>query len=411
MNIFKKIAAVVSAAAMAACCLAVTASAEIDVVTKAKDSVVLVASSDGYYLWTGTGFCIGKTGEDPEYVVTNAHVVCDDSWNVLPQLSVVFSQKANKYVTPDVKYINKDKDICILRLPEPTSERVPIKIADPDTVDVTDTIYALGYPDYGEVDQDNTYDASDIMVTKGIISKRTETSGNLNSTTKVDTFMSDVTISHGNSGGPSINETGAVIGINTAITVNFDQNGSFIVTCDELIRALNSEGIPYEMESKGGLPVAVIIAIAAVVVIGVGVVVIVVLSRKKKAVPVGAPAQAAGGYAAPAPAPVPHVGAAAIVGVSGNFKGSTFVINSGLVVGRNPQKCSVCFPVDTKGVSGVHCEIRMNGASIVLMDCGSSNGTFLGNGQRLQPNVPVAVANGTYFYLGSSEQMFQIKNV
>ena len=142
----------------------------------------------------------------------------------------------------------------------------------------------------------------------------------------------------------------------------------------------------------------IVIIIAAVVVIAV-VVVIVVLSKKKSSAAPYQPTQTT---------PTPANGAV-ITGMKGMLANRSFNINGSIVLGRNPQKCNVCFPVDAKGISGVHCQIRQTGSGYEIMDCGSSNGTFLGNGQKLTPNVPVPIPDGTYFYLGSAEQLFQIK--
>lgn len=95
--------------------------------------------------------------------------------------------------------------------------------------------------------------------------------------------------------------------------------------------------------------------------------------------------------------------------MKGFMANRSFNINGSIVLGRNPQKCTVCYPVDSKGISGVHCQIRQTASGYEIMDRGSSNGTFLGSGERLTPNVPVFIPYGTYFYLGSAEQLFQIK--
>ncbi|MDE7290297.1 MAG: FHA domain-containing protein [Oscillospiraceae bacterium] len=220
-----------------------------------------------------------------------------------------------------------------------------------------------------------------------------------------------------------INSDGAVIGINTWNTGSSESNGGYAVIVDELIPLLNSKGISYTLSTDAAVSdeesvpaeaepqpesanntMIIVIAIIAVVVIIAAVVVIIVVSKSKKQ--------------APAPAPMPQLGAAPAVGRSGGavitgMKGimanRSFNINGSIVLGRNSQKCNVCFPVDSKGISGVHCQIRQANGGYEIMDLGSSNGTFLGSGQKLTPNVPVYIPDGTYFYLGSAEQLFQIK--
>ena len=45
---------------------------------------------------------------------------------------------------------------------------------------------------------------------------------------------------------------------------------------------------------------------------------------------------------------------------------------------------------------------------IQLTDLGSSYGTFVGSGQRLNANSPMTLHRGDTFWLGSKEQMFRI---
>lgn len=414
MKIFKKIAALFTVMCISVSCLCIPASAS--AVSDAADSVVYIeALYPSGKVGGGTGFAVGKSGEQVEYIVTNSHVVSEKG--NFKEIVVYFSAKANKYMIPEVYYIDSVKDICVLKLPEPTSERKPISFCSSKEVSVGDTVYALGYPDYGSTAQDyETMDTSDLMITKGIVSKKTRV--NFTSSVGVDAIMSDVQISYGNSGGPMVNENGAVIGINTYTTADASPiaEGAFAITADDLIKALNAAGATYEMysdapaeesepvsaepEKKDNTLTIVIIAAAAVVVAAVVVVIVVVGGRKNKKTD-NAPAQS--------PAPAAASRTAVIISASGTFNGKQFSVGERIVIGRNPDKCSVCYPVNTNGISGVHCEIRRSGSSYEIMDCGSSYGTFLGSGQKLTPNVPVQITNGTYFYLGNRDEMFQFK--
>ena len=160
---------------------------------------------------------------------------------------------------------------------------------------------------------------------------------------------------------------------------------------------------PAENTSSGGMNVAVTIAAAAFGVLCIVLIVVLVMRNKK-------------GNAAPSPAPaassaVPDTGVshtASITGIKGVMAGRSFHVSGSAVIGRNPEKCSICFPVNTQGISGLHCEIRRNGSGYEIIDRGSSCGTFLGSGQKLAENVPTALPSGMYFYLGSTEQLFQI---
>lgn len=412
MKAIKRITAVLASMVMLFCCISFTAFAEENAVSNAANSVVFIyAEFSGYYA-SGSGFAVGEKDKPVEYIVTNAHVVTDSySGAASNYITVFFNQKANKFMIAEIYYINMTKDICVLKLPEPTTERQALPLGRADDVKAGDTVYALGYPDYGTTGQDyNKYDASDIIVTRGIISKAARMNMALdNSTTDTNTFMTDAAISSGNSGGPMVDENGAVIGINTRVTNKYASetaNSGIAVSVSEFIPALNAAGATYQFYdeiAKGNgnnTLIIVIVIVAAVVVIGAVVAVIVITSRKKSNV-----------KSSQQPVNNDRTNEAVVIGISGRFAGSTFAIDSRVFIGRNPEKCTVCYPVDTKGISGVHCEIRKTSSGFEIVDCGSSNGTYLGNGQKLQPNVPVVIPNGTYFYLASNEQMFQIKNV
>lgn len=428
MKAIKRIAALMAALIMTFCCIGFTSFAASDPIAEASNSVVFIQSQFWAYYSFGSGFAVGEKGKPVEYIVTNAHVVHDDTTGQTSDyVTVYFNVMANKYMVAEVYYLDISKDICVLKLPEPTSERQALPLGKVDDVSTGSTVYALGYPDYGTVGQNyNKFDTSDIVVTKGIISKITRADMSLAdsaSSANTNVFMTDAAISSGNSGGPMINENGALIGINTATTTNAASStahSGFAVTVGELVPALNSAGASYQFAQDIENNTLLIIIIAAAAVIGV-VIVVIATTKNKKTKDNNISAQIQQQIQQQqqqiqhqqVQQPVSNLNSRTVViGISGKFAGSTFALDNRVIIGRNPEKCTICYPVDTKGVSGVHCEIRKNPNGLFeIIDCGSSNGTFLGSGQKLQPNVPVSIPNGTYFYLASTEQMFQIKNV
>lgn len=419
---FRFISALTASVMLAASCMVTTASAE-DAVEDAEQSVVLVASSIGKEY--GSGFAVGKPGENPKYIITNCHVITDDNDRVYDDLTVFFSAAANKFVSAEVVAADTNKDLCVLELPEPTSERKPITLCKSENVSKGDEVFVLGYPAYSLAGKNyNTFDTKDITSAKGSISQKTR----INNSGAIGTnvFMTDTIIDNGNSGGPMINAKGEAIGIAAwGIEMKDDSgnkrtDGGYAIMVDELIPMLNSNNIPYMLSTDASsgngesVPVSgepstptnnntmiiVIAAVAAVVVAGAVTAVIVVSKKKKTAQPISQQIQS--------PAPAPRRGAV-ITGVKGIMSNRDFPINGSVIIGRNSQKCNICFPVDTKGISGTHCQIRQASNGYEIVDLGSSNGTFLGSGQRLTPDVPVIIPDGTYFYLGSAEQLFQIK--
>lgn len=446
-------------------------------------SYIFQDSRDGeyYYLeagstvsFRGSGFAIGNEGEDVQYIVTNAHVVLDDTAEGIRSLDplnatmnvsskkanevlVYFSYGANDFMRAQIYLVDEERDICVLKLPQATDKRKPLIICKSSDIDMDDDFAALGFPADSDLLMDNTsltYDINDVTSTRGAISRQTTDNSGKN------VYQIDVDISPGNSGGPLVNSNGEVVGINTYSITNLNSGHSlnYAVVIDELLSIINRDVVPYTLSSEvsGNAPAEdeteaptqteqeatqvtttqaptadattsaaassntnsdasdnnmtiIIVLIAAVVIVAAAVAVIFVLKNKKSN---NAPVQ----QSAQAPAmnktiPVQsgQSSGAVITGMKGIMANRSFNINGSIVLGRNSQKCNVCFPVDAKGISGVHCQIRQASGGYEIVDLGSSNGTFIGSGQKLTPNVPVSIPDGTYFYLGSAEQLFQIK--
>ena len=98
-----------------------------------------------------------------------------------------------------------------------------------------------------------------------------------------------------------------------------------------------------------------------------------------------------------------------IKGISGQYQGQIIPVNGSIVFGRDPQCCSLLYPVGTDGVSRIHCRLTLEGGKYTLTDLGSSYGTFV-NGTKLQPNVPVLLNNGDTFCLGNPGNSFSVSN-
>ena len=106
----------------------------------------------------------------------------------------------------------------------------------------------------------------------------------------------------------------------------------------------------------------------------------------------------------PSAAPSASINGASLQCVSGHFYGSQFPVKDTVVIGRNPKACSVVLPSDTAGVSGVHCELRLDRSAggVYLTDKNSTYGTFR-NGARLPAGQPVLLRNGDSFTIGDSQ--------
>jgi len=273
-------------------------------------------------------------------------------------------------------------------------------------------------------------------------------------------IQSDAAITHGNSGGPAFNEAGEVIGI---ATFGPEVAGfNFFVPINTAMEFVNSVGAKPESglfnnlwqdaletydagrfeTSKKKLddvlrimpnePDATRLFAAAeagaaqegpvgrlmenttwMIAAGLGglliliLLLVVLMTRRRQPVPVAAPAMAGGAPAGaprvdfqpqPAIAAAPERGYGSIQVTGGSLSGRRFPITkSGLLLGRDSAKCQVAFTEDT--VSGEHAWIVPLDNGVVVIDRGSSNGTYINSVDS--PRVSkVGLQNGDRVFLG-----------
>lgn len=391
------------------------------------DSVVVVYveiyNDDELYGYaTGTGFFVGESGEDPQYLVTNYHVleyyVATGGGDGTSLLRVFFSQDdiEEAYV---VEY-SEEKDLAVLRLSKPTEKRRPLTLEAPTSEMVGSTVYAVGYPSLADSDQvanpNTRFGTEDATVTTGSFSRLLVQSG-----TGREIIQSDTAVHGGNSGGPLVNDAGHVIGINT---FGIESNGTEIETINyalsvnEVIPLLDRNSIAYDLATASNLPLPlpVLLAIGAAVVIAAAVVVILAV-RGRRTAPAPAPA-AAGPAPAPdpvpasMPAPMPAMRQAYVRSSSPQHGGQRFPVGSQpFLIGRDPSSCSLVYRGGTPGVSSRHCSVSYNAdtGEFLLTDLRSTYGTFLENGQRLEPGVPFRLQPGSVFYLGERDNSVRVE--
>ena len=393
---------------------------------------VVALGPDGYY-GLGSGFGVGEVGKETDTFVTNYHVVCDvyqmkdGSYMELPAVSVWILKSSSAWnpglgeldptqcVPCEIIYYSEGgyPDMAVLKAAEPVPGRVALPLqAEEDTLEVGDSIYALGYPGTSDYTEQGIYGekwvagVEDVTLTSGVVSRFTtsETYGN----TRL--IQHDAQINHGNSGGPLLDENGAVVGINTYIfghetMASGNKISSASVRIKYVKEVLDELDIAYDVyaaSSGNGLIIGIVAAVAVI-----GAVVFFVMKSKKKA-PAPAPAPVCSPVTKPAAAPV----AAAVdtrprlQGVSGVFAGQRFSIDGSVRIGRDPARNDLVYPADTQGISGVHCVVMVDGDTIWLKDLGSTYGTFLASGQRLAASEAVRVQIGDKFYLGSEKEVF-----
>ena len=417
-----------------------------NVASEARNGVVRVVmlGPDGYY-YLGSAFGVGKAGQETDTFVTNHHVVniyrYDNSGNrvIYPAVNVWILKNSNAWnpvtgldtsqcISCEVIYSQDGgyPDIAVLKASDPVPGRVALPLQNKeDSLHEADRVYALGYPGSSDILEQGVYGdrwvagVDDVTITSGVVSRFT-TSGAVGNTRLI---QHDAGVNHGNSGGPLIDERGAVVGINTYTfgldAATGDSSSSASVRIKYVKDVLEELDIYYDVyKEKSNTAPIIIGVVAAVAVIAV---VAVVLMRKP-----GAAAAAPGQYGQPAqfgqpgqpqvpgqygqpgqPQAAPVVAGDTglrIQGVAGQFAGRRFAIAGQMRIGRDPARNDLVYPAESQGVSGVHCVLIVNGGQLLMQDLGSTYGTYVG-GNRLAANAPVELRVGDQFSLGSDREI------
>ncbi|MBR6243515.1 MAG: trypsin-like peptidase domain-containing protein [Ruminococcus sp.] len=148
---------------------------------------------------TGTGIIMSEDG----YIITNAHVVYETEYDCgkAIEVSVVFSDETEH----DAKIIAYDTetDLAVLKVDE--TGLTPAEFGNSDELRVGELVIAVGNP--------LGFDLFG-SVTSGIVSAKNR---NISINEKnMSLIQTDAAINAGNSGGPLLNSSGQVIGINSA---------------------------------------------------------------------------------------------------------------------------------------------------------------------------------------------------
>lgn len=378
------------------------------------------------YYATGSAFGVGKAGEPTDVFVTNTHVVQDVFYTEsgatvdAPAVSVwilkndmawnpVTGLDTSQAIPCTVLYASSGMypDYAVLRAGEAPEGRVALPLlADDADVAVGDSVYALGYPGSSDETEEGNYgsslvaDVDDVTVTSGVVSRFSEGSS-LGNTRLI---QHDAQINHGNSGGPLIDESGAVIGINTygigGDASTGDVNSYYSVRISYVRDKLDELGISYDVAGGGSawvfivIGLVIVLAAAAFVLWKKGLIRFALPKlpkRKGKASGMG-------------------LDELRIQCVSGAFAGKRFALSPQVRMGRDPTKNDLVFPDGTQGVSGVHCVLIYDSAagSLYIKDLGSTFGTFVNGGKRLAPSQAMPLKVGDRFSLGSERESFMV---
>ncbi|OYU71192.1 MAG: hypothetical protein CFE28_15020 [Alphaproteobacteria bacterium PA2] len=172
---------------------------------KSIDSVVAIFNAQGM----GSGFLASSDG----LVLTNAHVVGKD-----PVVKVRWSDGVEAQAR--VLRIDPRVDVALVQVAGAGRHPLPLKARLPEP---GETVFAIGTP--LEIDLQGT-------LSRGIVSAIRHRDGEL-------LIQSDVSIAHGNSGGPLLDEKGNVIGMTVSGLENTTANLNFFIPVAEILKALN----------------------------------------------------------------------------------------------------------------------------------------------------------------------------
>lgn len=430
---------------------------------------ILSSDTSMNFYSSGTGFLINENT-----LITNAHVV--DTEMVLENYFTNASSLVNDYevtikvvikndveISATVLNYSKEVDFAIITLEQSIVGKTPLTLASDEYLDSIQTatnVYALGFPSRMDYIVAGSGDATEdsIYVTSGTITSITNT---VNEGRVVPVFVNSATLTGGNSGGPLVDSSGVVIGINSWGVTTAGVTDYMSVRISEVTEIMDALGIEYTSTSSTAVTVTpepevvvteapVVVTEAPVVVteepvvvveesdntmlmIGGAVVVLVVLiavffvmKSKKNQAPASnfntaasRPVEAAPQSYAPQYRPQDE-GTTTL----GEGAGGTTVLGSSLgtiVRTKTGEEVSINVPyftigkekgrvtyavTDNSAISRVHVTIFEKDGSVYIRDMGTTNGTIV-NGTKLVENKEYPLLKNSQITMGDEKFTFK----
>jgi serine protease Do len=157
----------------------------------------------------GSGFLVSSEG----YVLTNQHVVGREK-------TVKLRWPDGHETVGEVVRTDKGTDVALIKTPVGLAKPLPLRLSIPAQ---GETVYAIGTPLYAELQG---------TLTRGIVSATRIEKGHL-------LIQSDVSITHGNSGGPLLDEHGVVVGMSQSVIEGSTAQLNFFIPIGEALTALS----------------------------------------------------------------------------------------------------------------------------------------------------------------------------
>jgi putative serine protease PepD len=168
----------------------------------------------------GSGWVYDANGN----IVTNYHVVSGAN-------SVKVTFWNGKTYTASVVGTDPSTDLAVVKVSAPDSQLHPLSLGDSGALVVGDGVVAIGSP----------FGLSE-TVTSGIVSALHRQISSQTKFTIPNAIQTDAAINHGNSGGPLLNSTGQVIGVNSQIqSESGDNAGVGFAIPSNIVRSVASQ--------------------------------------------------------------------------------------------------------------------------------------------------------------------------
>jgi S1-C subfamily serine protease len=204
---------------------------------------------------TGTGFVVSAGG----YIVTNHHVVSDDTFDVERQgqkarvsldvqsIEVVFPPAGGRSQRFAATLVGSDETVDLAVLFVSASELPSAALGDSDAVASGDAVRALGYPlgDLLEVARSGRDgSAPDVTSSPGAVSAL-----RMDDRDELAYLQTTATLNPGNSGGPLVDQDGYVVGV-VRMQVRGATGIGFAIPINRVKRFLASRGLDHHLPAR-----------------------------------------------------------------------------------------------------------------------------------------------------------------
>ena len=395
-----------------------------------------IAQEENVFVGHGSGFAVGRPGEPVSYFVTNRHVISSEVeyysyvddygetiyYEIYPKaFYIIMDNEANLHPIKIVSDNGWGADLAVVKLNEPTTEREACILrpySDPEKLrDLP--VRSVGFPGSQDAFYSDNVDYASGKDRVSLRNGRIDHEVDALDSGQGKLLLTDTPMYGGNSGGPLVDENGAVLGVCTAGHI-YDPNMNAAVSVNEVVKLLNGLNIAFtpdsevsdeetdnaDEDSESGKTAWYIYAGVGAAIVG-AVALLVVLRGKKT--PPQPPEPKPSGEQSSGTKPQPPRTGRVLIGVAGPLKDRRFELKPGgrLLIGRS-SSCNVRFKDGTPGVSSTHCEIRFDGKSATITDLKSSYGTFVDR-KKLSANVPVTLHRSLSIDIGSEKNRFVLQ--